>query len=135
MAHDTKAKIMYEKKNRETPEGKCLECGTALYGRSDKKFCCPNCRSKYNYREIKASNLFRGRVIRSLNSNYRILSRLVEARKKTIGIVEAETIGFKPDVFTYSCRKPNGRTEKRIFDIRYVQTPKRLYNIEKITSL
>lgn len=55
---------------------KCLECGTALLGRSDKKFCNDQCRNYYNNRESRAvNNMIRG-VNRILSRNRKILAGL-----------------------------------------------------------
>ena len=55
---------------------RCLECGEALKGRSDKKFCSDYCRNTYNNKVNRDSkNLIRN-VNNHLRKNYRILSEL-----------------------------------------------------------
>ena len=125
---------MYRKKDEDDgPVGKCLECGRPVYGRTDKKFCSIDCKNKYNYKEIKASNLFRGRVIRYLNSNYRILTELLKKNMTSMSLADLEALGFRRDVFTYSTISKERHEEKRCFDIRYCQTSKRIFKISRIT--
>ena len=57
----------------------CLECGDRIrYGRTDKKFCCDECRLKYNYEQVKASKNYRRRVMAALARNYEILEDLAD---------------------------------------------------------
>lgn len=54
----------------------CLECGTAIIGRSDKKFCNDYCRNAFNNKvNIDSKNLIRNTNNR-LRKNHKILSEL-----------------------------------------------------------
>ena len=55
---------------------KCLECGTPIVGRIDKKFCSDYCRNTYNNKvDTDSKNLIRNTNNR-LKKNYKILSAL-----------------------------------------------------------
>ncbi len=55
---------------------KCLECGTEIFGRVDKKFCNDSCRNAYNNRVNQHSNNLIRNINRSLAKNRRILAEL-----------------------------------------------------------
>ena len=52
----------YGKRVRNLP--RCLECGDKiLYGRTDKKFCCEECRMKHFYASSKATRMFKRKIL------------------------------------------------------------------------
>lgn len=62
-------------------ERECLDCGTILRGRSDKKFCDDQCRSHYN-NQIKAGMQSAMKPVNAiLRKNHAILSRLCPENK------------------------------------------------------
>jgi hypothetical protein len=54
----------------------CLQCGTQLKGRTDKKFCDDQCRTGYNNRHNHDSPLMRS-INSSLRRNRKIMKNLV----------------------------------------------------------
>ena len=58
----------YVKRERKLPV--CLECGDKIrYGRSDKKFCCEDCKTRHYNNLAKGSRAYRRRVISRLARN------------------------------------------------------------------
>jgi predicted RNA-binding Zn-ribbon protein involved in translation (DUF1610 family) len=111
----------------------CLECGDRIrYGRTDKKFCCDNCRIKYNNEQIKASRLYRRRILATLSRNYEILDGLLKSDVEAIELIELEGLGFSPGVVT-SYHKVNKHDEYTCYDIKYIMTPTKICCIKKIS--
>lgn len=57
-------------------EKACLECGTKIFGRADKKFCSDQCRNSYNNKLNSDTNNFVRNVNNILRKNRRILMEL-----------------------------------------------------------
>ncbi|MTI22821.1 DUF2116 family Zn-ribbon domain-containing protein [Fulvivirga sp. RKSG066] len=57
-------------------EKECLECGTAIFGRADKKFCSDQCRNSYNNKLNSDSNNQVRNINNILRKNRRILMEL-----------------------------------------------------------
>jgi len=91
-------------------ERECLDCGSALRGRSDKKFCDDQCRSNFNNRmKIGIYSIMRP-VNSILRKNHAILSRLCPENKVRIKKDELLKKGFNPDYHTHLHETQNGNT-------------------------
>ena len=111
----------------------CLECGHKIkYGRSDKKFCCETCRSRYNNSQVRAGRAYKRRVRKAIAGNYDILDRLHRAGIKSMDLFELVNLGFVLDAVT-SHRKVRHHDEYACFDIKYIMTPTRISGITKIS--
>ena len=111
----------------------CLECGDKIrYGRTDKKFCCDNCRVKYNNEQIKSSRTYRRRILGALDRNYEILDNLLKSDVTSVELIDLEGLGFSTGLMT-SYRKLRRHDEYSCFDIKYIMTPTRVYGIKKIS--
>ena len=89
----------------------CKNCGEALKGRVDQKFCCHYCRSSYHYESSKhKSQSFFKRVDAQLKTNRRILAVYNKGGKSQVRkeILLAE--GFHPRYFTHYWKANNGNT-------------------------
>lgn len=85
-------------------ERKCLECGEALMGRADKKFCNDQCRSAHYQRNNASSDSLIRSVNHQLKRNYAILKALnkdgkTKVRKSTL-INEGFIFGLITGVYT-----------------------------------
>ena len=122
----------YKKYERHIPV--CLECGDRIrYGRTDKKFCCEECKTK-NYNErVKRSRMFKRRVMNALMRNHEILEKLMRADVDSIDLLSLTSMGFSPSLMT-SFRKCGKHDECSCFDIRYIMTGTRIYSISKIEN-
>jgi len=65
-------------------ERRCLDCGTPLIGRADKKFCDDGCRSNYNNRRRRAELGYLRKVNGILKRNRQILETLNPAGKTKV---------------------------------------------------
>lgn len=124
----------YEKKiERHIP--KCLHCGEKIrYGRTDKKFCCDDCRNKHHNEQSKSGRAFRRKVLSQLMGNYQVLDSLFRAGVQSIDIMDAVTMGFVPGVVT-SYRRIGKHDEFFCFDIKYIMTNMRIYSISKLENV
>lgn len=61
---------------RATGKKVCMECGEAIQGRTDKKFCSDACRNLFHYRTNNAPINYVRNVVNTLKRNRRILSEL-----------------------------------------------------------
>lgn len=138
MAWNVSGNLPYESSGMEYPKiirriPVCLECGHKIsYGRTDKKFCCERCRTRYNNAQIKAGRAYRRRIMNAITGNYEILDRLLRAGVTSIDLFEIANLGFVLDVMT-SHRKVRRHDECACFDIKYIMTPNRISGIMKIS--
>ena len=113
----------------------CLECGDRIrYGRSDKKFCCDECKTRHYNRQAKGSRAFRRKVLRQLDRNYEILEALVRSGVTAADMTDLMSMGFLPALAT-SFKRTRTRMEYACFDIKYIMTPSRLSSITKIQNV
>lgn len=122
--------MVYKKYERRIPT--CLECGNKIsYGRSDKKFCCEDCRTRHFYSREKSGRVIRRRILRQLSRNYEILEDLVRSDVESIDLIDLMGRGFIPTYVT-SYRKNGKHDEYGCFDIKFIMTRTRVYSISKI---
>ena len=113
----------------------CLHCGDRIrYGRTDKRFCCDECRNRHHNAQAKAGRAFRRRILSQLSANYEILDTLFKAGVDSLDLMDALTMGFVPGVVT-SYRKVGKHDEFCCFDIKYFMTHTRLFSISKIQNV
>lgn len=130
----TKTEIM-EYKISPPKRGACLECGSQIsYGRTDKKFCSEKCKNKYHNKLQKDSRSIHRKVLRGLEKNYEILSRLYRSDISSVSISDLLSLGFRPEYST-SYRKVNSHDEFRCFEFKYYISRTRLFNLQKVIPL
>lgn len=81
-------------------ETKCLECGSVIRGRTDKKFCNDYCRNSYHNRLKSRMGASVRKINKILRDNYQILRQRVpeDTGKITVSLKELLAAGFN---FTY----------------------------------
>ena len=122
----------YRKFERQMPV--CLECGDKIrYGRTDKKYCCDECRTRHHNALARDSRAFRRRVMKVLSRNHEILMGLLRADIDSIDLMDILNMGFTPSVVT-SYRKCGRHDEYACFDIKFIMTGTRVYSISKIQN-
>lgn len=122
-----------KKRVRHTP--RCLECGQSIgYGRTDKKYCCEECKNRHNNTLARMSRSAKRKILKILDRNYEILDKLLKAGKDSAWISDVAAAGFNPGYSTYY-RKTGRREYYHCFDISYVMTPNRIYCMTKIQNL
>lgn len=113
----------------------CLECGDRIgYGRTDKKFCCENCKNRHNNRIAQEGRIFRRKILGTLDRNYRILNQMLHSGITSADITDLVSSGFSPYVMT-AHRIVRRRTECCCYDIKYIMTASRLSAISKIQNV
>ncbi len=88
-------------------EKKCLECGSPILGRADKKFCSDYCRNAYNNRKNKTANNLIRTINNRLKKNWRILEEINPNDKIKIHKNRLLKNGFDFNYFTsiYTTKK------------------------------
>ena len=113
----------------------CLECGDKIrYGRTDKKFCCDDCRNRHYNTKLKSGRMYRRRVLSMLNKNYELLDEVLRAGKDSADYTYMLTLGFNPDTVTF-CHHSRRHDVYACFDITYKMSGERIYSISKIQNV
>ena len=98
----------------------CMDCGTIIKGRADKKFCDDQCRSSYNNR-LKADD---SKEVKRINSilfkNRKILTVLNPAGKTKVAKTKLEKAGFNFSYFTHQYLTTKGATYIFCYDYGYL---------------
>ena len=110
----------------------CLECGGAIMGHADKKFCSDGCRNAYNNNLNKdSSNLVRN-VNNRLRKNYRVLKKL-NIKDKTK--VKKDTLlkhQFNFTFYTSQYVTKTGSVYKYVYDQGYLPLENDWYLLVKV---
>lgn len=113
----------------------CLECGNQIrYGRTDKKFCCEDCKTRHHNNLAKEGRKVRNKITAIINRNYEILDGLVKEGVDSVDILELVSLGFVPGMTT-SHRRSGKHDVYICYDIKYIMTDTRIYSIMKIQNL
>lgn len=98
----------------------CLECGTAIKGRADKKFCDDACRSAYNNKLNANSSLYIKQINQILKKNRQILhSRNPEGKGKA-SRKQLQEMGFNFDYFTSKYTTKEGKVYYYCYEQGYL---------------
>lgn len=116
----------------ETGRSNCLECGSVLYGRADKRFCCESCKNRYHNKRYQAERNLKLRVKTILDRNYAILSSLISEKIISVCRLDLQQMGFNIDYMT-AFSKINKHECCSCYDITFVRTPSRIYDIRKVS--
>ena len=110
----------------------CLECGTKIVGRVDKKFCSDYCRNAYNNKLNKDSKNLVRNINNRLRKNYRILESfpLKEGKTRTTKTRLADK-GFDFDYITNLYITKKGTTYYFVYDLGYLPLENDFYMIVK----
>ena len=105
----------------EEKEKKCPECGRAIFGRVDKKFCSDACRNAHNNRvNADATNYVRN-VNNVLRKNRRILAELNINEKTKTHRDKLLQRGFDFNFFTSTYKTKNGHEYKYCYEQGYLE--------------
>lgn len=118
-------------KKEEDIGGNCLQCGTAIYGRKDKKFCSEDCKNHYHNAISRETNRRRTRVIAALTANYEILNGLLRYGVQSYGLEELRQMGFREEYITGYRKGEHHHNEHSCFDIKYYVTGSKIFGIRK----
>ncbi|MDQ0640787.1 hypothetical protein QF042_004352 [Pedobacter sp. W3I1] len=98
----------------------CLDCGTLIRGRADKKYCDDACRNNYNNRLKIEDNLVIKRVNNILKKNRAILAALNPNGKTKVTSKKLISLGFNFEYHTYSYKTQNGNTYFFCYEYGYL---------------
>ena len=97
----------------------CLDCGSSLKGRSDKKFCTDLCRNNYHNRRNQSTNNYVRRINYALRKNRRILEQFSEMGQDRITKNILVREGFDFNYVTRVVRKGNSALHYFCYDQGY----------------
>lgn len=98
---------------------KCLECGTGLSGRTDKKFCDPTCRSNYHNSIYREQTVHLRRIDKIMKRNRRILESQFRAGRSNIHRILLVDSGFDFDYFTHLREGSGGKQYRFCYEYGY----------------
>ena len=98
----------------------CLECESEIYGRTDKRFCSPECRTTYYNRENSDRTNFMRNVNNILRKNRRILERYNPEGKSKVHRSRLLEEGFKFSYFTNTFETRSGKIYYFCYDQGYL---------------
>jgi len=100
----------------------CLDCGTPVKGRADKKFCDDLCPNNYN-NHLKTEDAW---IVKEVNQilkrNRKVLIKLnPEGKTKRINKSKLLTEGFNLDYFTSVYHTQNGKTYNFCYEYGFLR--------------
>jgi hypothetical protein len=107
--------------NSESKKNNCLECGTRLMGRIDKKFCNDQCRSVYNNRENRISGDYFRKVNTILRKNRKILEKLMVGEKSKTTKEKLLINGFNFYYYTNIYSTQQGKNYYFVYELGYLE--------------
>jgi len=112
-------------------EKKCLECGTVILGRADKKFCSDYCRNAYNNRKNKAANNLIRNINNRLKKNWRILEKFNPENKTKVHKSKLLDAGFDFNYFTSLYTTQKGSVYHFVYNQGYLDIGHDFYMLVK----
>lgn len=99
----------------------CIHCSKELRGRTDKKFCDPQCKSAYQYQiEKQSPERFYNKVDNQLKLNRKLLKEYNKGGKVTIRSNVLLELGFNPNFFTHYWKNQNGQVYFFIYEYGFL---------------
>ncbi len=108
----------YNRLNME--EKRCPECGKAIIGRADKKFCSDECRSAFNNAKNRHTNNMMRKVNATLKRNRDILLSFNPAGKANVAKSKLQNAGFNFNYHTNTYTTKTGKTYYFCYDQGYL---------------
>jgi len=99
----------------------CRYCNKELSGRTDKKFCDPQCKSAYQYQiEKQNPERFYNKVDNQLKLNRRLLKEYNKGGKVTIRSSVLLELGFDPNFFTHYWKNQKGEIYLFVYEYGFL---------------
>jgi len=98
----------------------CPECGEAIVGRADKKFCSDMCRNAWNNKQKRQENNFVRNVHSILRKNRQILDELNPDDKHTVHKDMLVKRGFDFDYHTNTYTTKTGNVYYFCYELGYL---------------
>ncbi len=100
----------------------CLYCNKVLKGRSDKKFCDPQCKSAYQYHQSKEQpERFYNRVDNQLKLNRKILKEYNKGGKVMVRAGILKELGFDSKFFTHYWKNKKGEVYLFVYEFGFLK--------------
>tara|TARA_R110001632_G_scaffold105447_2_gene214866 strand:- start:6404 stop:6781 length:378 start_codon:yes stop_codon:yes gene_type:complete len=100
----------------------CLYCNKKLTGRTDKKFCDPQCKSGYQYKRAKEHpERFYNKVDNQLKLNRKILKGFNKGGKVIVRSEILKEKGFDPKFFTHYWKNQKGEVYLFVFEFGFLK--------------
>lgn len=111
----------------------CLDCGTKILGRADKKFCSDACRNNYNNRQNSDTTALMRNINNALRKNRRILQESItnEDGKASVPTKKLSSQGFSFDYFTHILNTKTGNTYYFCYEYGYRKLEGEYYLVVK----
>ncbi|MEQ9287041.1 MAG: hypothetical protein RIG77_09050 [Cyclobacteriaceae bacterium] len=106
--------------NQENENRKCPECGRAIFGRIDKKFCSDACRNAFNNKANSDATNYVRNVNNILRKNRRILLELNPSGKTKTHKDKLLKSGFDFDFYTNTYTTKAGQQYHFCYDQGYL---------------
>ncbi len=111
-------------KKAEIAQKSCLECGSKIIGRADKKFCSDQCRVTHNNRLNSDETNFMRNVNNVLRKNRRVLIDLNTTGKSRVSRDKLNEKGFDFNIFTSTYITKEGSAYHYCYEQGYLQVDK-----------
>jgi hypothetical protein len=102
-------------------ERNCLDCGTPLMGRMDKRFCNDYCRNSYHNKANVVDNSYVRRVNSILRKNRRILAKMNTSGKTKVRSIQLAEEGFNFHFYTNTYQTKSGNLYYFCYDQGYIK--------------
>jgi len=106
--------------NTTEEEKVCLDCGTPIRGRADKKFCSDACRNAYHNKHTSDTNNLMRNVNYTLRKNRHILADLNPHGKARVSREQLSRKGFSFSYITNIYQTKSGKTYYFCYDQGYL---------------
>jgi predicted nucleic acid-binding Zn ribbon protein len=114
-------------KKAKIEEKACLECGSKIMGRADKKFCSDQCRVSHNNKLNSNETNFMRNVNNVLRKNRRILIDLNTTGKSRVSREKLNEKGFDFNLFTSTYTTKEDSVYHYCYEQGYLQVDKNWY--------
>ncbi len=118
---------VYNRLNME--EKLCPECGKAIIGRADKKFCSNDCRSAFNNIKNRNTNNMMRQVNSTLKRNRDILLSFNPNGKANIAKGKLQTAGYNFNYHTNIYTTKSGKTYYFCYEQGYLELENDYYSL------
>lgn len=95
----------------------CMHCNTTLTGRSDKRFCCDQCRATYNNKTRSKEERLISSVNKVLRKNRRILRSLNPTGMTLVRKEVLKDLGYNFNYFTSIYTTKDGNNYSFCYDM------------------
>ncbi|RLD62849.1 MAG: hypothetical protein DRI84_10410 [Bacteroidetes bacterium] len=100
---------------------KCINCKEEFIGRSDKKFCCDQCRNSFNNKVTRKNEKLILDINKILRRNRKILMQFNPEGRTTIRKEYLDKLGFNFTYYTHDFTTKNNNTYKFCYEYGYLE--------------